>query len=184
MLRRVYVRRLGLALLATTFGTAALTTTSTPAEARRHHHRKASASRSVYAPPFSAMVVDANTGRSMYAVNEDEPRHPASITKVMTLYLLFEQLERGGLKLDSELTATARCAAQAPSKIGLRSGQTIEVEDAIKALVTKSANDAACTIAENLADSEEEFAEKMTRKARQLGMSRTVYRNASGLPNP
>lgn len=170
-------------------GVAASAALTSPAEARRHHRAKShspshAARGGGYAPPFSAMVVDANTGRTMYAVDETAPRHPASITKVMTLYLLFEQLERGTLSLDSELRASSRSAAQAPSKIGIRPGETISVEDAIKALVTKSANDVACTIAENLAGSEEDFAERMTRKARQLGMTGTVYRNASGLPNP
>jgi D-alanyl-D-alanine carboxypeptidase len=120
----------------------------------------------------------------MYGVDVDAPRHPASITKVMTLYLLFEQLERGTISLDTEFRISAHAASQAPSKLGLRPGATIEVEDAIKALVTKSANDVAVAIAENVGGSESEFAERMTRKARQLGMTGTVYRNASGLPNP
>jgi D-alanyl-D-alanine carboxypeptidase len=137
-----------------------------------------------YNPPYAAMVVDVKTGRTLHAENEDALRHPASVTKVMTLYMLFEQLERGKLSLDSPLTISANAASQSPSKLGLRAGSTIEVEDAILALVTKSANDIACAIAENLAGSEEAFAEQMTRKARSLGMTRTVYRNASGLPDP
>ncbi len=102
----------------------------------------------------------------------------------MTLYMLFEQMERGKFALDSELRITAHSAAQAPSKLGLRPGQTISVEDAIKAIVTKSANDVASAIGENIAGSEERFAEMMTAKARSLGMSRTHYANASGLPDP
>ncbi len=129
------------------------------------------------------MIVDAKTGRVLHATNEDALRHPASVTKVMTLYLLFEQIERGRFRLDSPLKVSAFAARQAPSKIGFTPGDTIEVEDAIKALVTKSANDVAVVVAENLAGSEEAFAEQMTRKARQLGMNRTVFRNASGLPN-
>jgi D-alanyl-D-alanine carboxypeptidase len=117
-------------------------------------------------------------------MNEDAPRHPASVTKVMTLYLLFEQLEKGRFTLDSEIPISAHAAAQAPSKLGLRPGQTIRVEDAIKAIVTKSANDIAVAVGEAVADgSESDFAELMTRKARALGMNRTLYRNASGLPN-
>ncbi|GJE38822.1 hypothetical protein KHHGKMAE_2897 [Methylobacterium persicinum] len=130
------------------------------------------------------MVVDAKTGKTLHAVNEDALRHPASITKVMTLYMLFEQMERGKFALDSELSISAHAAAQAPSKLGLRPGQTITVEDAIKAIVTKSANDVACAIGENIGGSEERFAQMMTAKAHALGMSRTHYANASGLPDP
>ena len=186
LLRSVGGRRVRFAILASAVGAMSLLVTTGEAEARRKNHRRAHAAQKggAYAPPFAAMVVDANTGRTMYAVNEDAPRHPASVTKVMTLYLLFEQLERGAISLDTELKVSSRAAAQAPSKLGIRPGDTIEVEDAIKALVTKSANDVAYAIAENLAGSEEDFAERMTRKARQLGMSGTVYRNASGLPNP
>ena len=156
-----------------------------PTEADARGHRRPHVNHGGgYAPPFSAMVVDANTGRTMYGVEVDAPRHPASITKVMTLYLLFEQVERGTISLDTEFRISAHAASQAPSKLGLRPGSTIEVEDAIKALVTKSANDVAVAIAENVGGSESEFAERMTRKARQLGMTGTVYRNASGLPNP
>jgi D-alanyl-D-alanine carboxypeptidase len=102
----------------------------------------------------------------------------------MTLYLLFEQLDAGRIKLDSQMEVSAHASSQAPTKLGLRPGQTLMVEDAIKALVTKSANDAAVVIAEHLAGSEDEFAKRMTRKARALRMTRTVYRNASGLPDP
>jgi D-alanyl-D-alanine carboxypeptidase len=133
---------------------------------------------------FAAIVVDANTGRTLYARNENELRHPASVTKVMTLYLLFEQLEKGRLRLDSPLMISAHAAAQAPSKLGLAPGETISVENAIKALVTKSANDIACAVAENVGGSEAAFARMMTSKAHALGMTRTHYENASGLPNP
>jgi D-alanyl-D-alanine carboxypeptidase len=163
--------------------TIAATSFSAPAEARKRHKAHRVTNSQAYAPPFAAMVVDVKTGKVLMAQNEDELRHPASITKVMTLYLLFEQLERGRYRLDSDLTVSARAERQAPSKLGLRAGQTIEVEDAIKALVTKSANDVAVTVAENIGGSEDAFAEMMTRKARQLGMTRTVYRNASGLPD-
>ena len=132
---------------------------------------------------FAAIVVDGNSGQTLYARNEDEPRHPASITKVMTLYLLFEQLERGRLSLDSQLRVSAHAAAQKPTKLGLRPGQSIMVEDAIKAVVTRSANDMAVAIAEAIGGDEEHFAELMTRKAHDLGMSRTRFVNASGLPD-
>ena len=110
-------------------------------------------------------------------------RHPASLTKIMTLYLLFERLEAGKMKLDTEMEVSEHASEQAPTKLGLRPGQTIRVEDAIKGLVTRSANDAAVVIAEAIAGDEDDFAKLMTRKARALGMTRTVYRNASGLPN-
>jgi D-alanyl-D-alanine carboxypeptidase len=149
-----------------------------PAEARsRRGH-------SSYTPPQSAMVVDGNSGKILYANNPDEPRFPASITKVMTLYLLFERLRDGRIKMDTPLKVTANAASQAPSKLGLEPGSTISVRDAIYALVTKSANDCAVVIAENLAGSEEDFARQMTTRARSLGMTNTTFRNASGLPNP
>lgn len=159
--------------------TVLVTAVSSPAEARRRTLHKGGG----YSPPYAAMVVDVKTGKVLHAENEDALRHPASVTKVMTLYLLFEQLEKGRFRLDSELKISAHAARQAPSKLGLKPGETIEVEDAIKALVTKSANDIAVAVAENIGGTEEGFADMMTRKARQLGMNRTVYKNASGLPD-
>ena len=132
---------------------------------------------------FAELLIDGNTGREIYGVNENALRHPASITKVMTLYLLFEQLERGRLHLDSRIRISAHAAAQPPTKIGLRPGQTISVDDAIKAIVTQSANDIAVAIAEALGGTEANFAVMMTRKAHELGMLRTHYVNASGLPD-
>jgi D-alanyl-D-alanine carboxypeptidase len=176
--------RVRIAVVAGLVGLGASLLGSTGAEARPKRPKKAQAAGQVYAPPFAAMVVDVNTGRTMHAVNEDALRHPASVTKVMTLYMLFEQLQKGKLQLDSELSVSRRAAAMAPSKLGVPPGGSIEVEDAIKALVTRSANDVAATIAENLAGSEDAFAARMTKKARSLGMTRTVFRNASGLPNP
>jgi D-alanyl-D-alanine carboxypeptidase len=137
-----------------------------------------------YAPPQASIVVDVNSGRVLHAANPDAPRFPASVTKVMTLYMLFEQLERGKLRLDSELPVSAFAARQAPSKIGFDPGETISVEDAIKALVTKSANDVAVVVAEAVGGDQETFADMMTRKARAIGMKNTVFKNASGLPNP
>ncbi|MGG3811364.1 D-alanyl-D-alanine carboxypeptidase family protein, partial [Methylorubrum rhodesianum] len=171
-------RAVAVLLLATSF----LVAVADPAEAKRRGHARKAVSG--YNPPYAAMVVDVKSGRTLHAVNEDALRHPASITKVMTLYMLFEQLEKGRYDLDSPLTVSANAAAQAPSKLGLRPGSTVTVEEAIKALVTKSANDVACAIGENIAGSEPRFAEMMTRKAKALGMSRTHYANASGLPDP
>jgi D-alanyl-D-alanine carboxypeptidase len=135
-----------------------------------------------YRPAYADIMIDDNSGEVLHETDPDAPRHPASLTKVMTLYLLFGELDAGRLKLDYDLAVSARAASQNPTKLGLRAGQTIKVEDAIKGLVTKSANDAAVVVAEALGGSEEEFAQMMTRKARALGMSNTTYVNASGLP--
>ena len=162
--------------------------TSHPAQARHstepHHFRaRVMTHGHDYSPPYSAIVVDANSGNVLHSASPDEPRHPASLTKIMTLYLLFERLEAGKLKLDSQLPVSEHASVQAPTKLGLKPGQTIAVEDAIRGLVTKSANDAAVVVAEAIGGDESDFAEMMTKKAHALGMSRTVYRNASGLPN-
>jgi D-alanyl-D-alanine carboxypeptidase len=152
----------------------------------RHAHyaaEESGGSEMVTPAGVAAIVVDGNSGRTIYALNEHQPRHPASVTKVMTLYLLFEQLEKGRLRLDSPLMISAHAAAQAPSKLGLAPGETIDVENAIKAVVTKSANDIAVAIAENIGGDEESFAEMMTSKAHALGMHGTHFANASGLPN-
>ena len=129
------------------------------------------------------MVVDENSGREIYGVNENALRHPASITKVMTLYLLFEQLDKGAMTLETRIPISEHAAAQEPSKLGIAAGDSLSVEEAIKAVVTRSANDVAVAIAEAIGRDEPAFAEMMTRKAHSLGMSRTLYRNASGLPN-
>jgi len=136
-----------------------------------------------YSPPSASIIVDGNTGEVLQAFNADGLRHPASLTKIMTLYLLFERLESGAIKLDTPLMMSAHAAAQAPSKLGIKSGQAIPVDQAIKAVITKSANDVAVAIAENLAGDEKEFAKLMSLKARALGMNRTMYVNASGLPD-
>src|SRR5215469_9896610 len=136
-----------------------------------------------YSPPSASIVVDGNSGAVLQASNPDALRHPASLTKIMTLYLLFERLEAGKISLDSLLRVSEHASGQAPTKLGLKPGQTITVEDAIKAIITKSANDAAVAVAENLAGDESRFAQLMTQKARALGMTRTTYINASGLPD-
>ncbi len=134
-------------------------------------------------PLFSAMVVDASTGRTLFSNHEDALRHPASLTKVMTLYLLFEKLKAGEMRLDERIGVSAHAASMAPTKLGLRPGSTIAIEDAIKAIVTKSANDMAVAVAEAIGGSEADFAAMMTHKAHTIGMSRTQYVNASGLPD-
>ena len=131
----------------------------------------------------AAIVVDMNAGRILYAQAPDAPRRPASLTKMMTLYMLFTYLRAGTISYDAELTVTPHAASQSPTKLNLKPGTTITTAEAINALVTLSANDAAVTIAENMAGTEENFARMMTEKARALGMSGTTFRNASGLPN-
>jgi D-alanyl-D-alanine carboxypeptidase len=162
--------------------------TSDSAQARRYYRHHASHVRhhdsgDSYSPQFSSIIVDGNSGATLTATSPDGIRHPASLTKIMTLYLLFERLDAGKMKLDTELPVSEHAADQDPTKLDLKPGSSIRVEDAIKGLVTRSANDAAVVIAEAIGGSEDEFAKMMTRKARALGMSRTVYRNASGLPN-
>lgn len=132
---------------------------------------------------YAEMVVDGDNGRVLVSRNADARKYPASLTKIMTLYMVFEALEQGKLHLDQTLKVSRRAAGQPASKLGLRRGETITVRQAIMALVTKSANDVATVVAEGIAGSEFKFALKMTRRARDLGMSRTTFRNASGLPN-
>lgn len=168
--------------------TTAIIFTTDAAEARRHrrhyaHHRVQRDMSESSSPKFASIIVDGNSGAVLQATSPDGIRHPASLTKIMTLYLLFERLESGKMKLDTEMPVSRHAADQDPTKLNLRAGQTIRVEDAIKGLVTRSANDAAVVIAEAIAGDEDDFAQMMTRKARSLGMSRTVYRNANGLPN-
>lgn len=136
------------------------------------------------AAKYAAIVVDADTGKVLHEANADTRNFPASLTKMMTLYMLFEAIEQGQMTLDTRLKVSKRAAGMAPSKLGLAPGSTIMVRDAIKALVTKSANDVAAVVAENLAGgSESRFAQNMTTKARSLGMRNTTFKNASGLPN-
>ena len=132
---------------------------------------------------YASIVVDAETGQVLHAANPDTQKYPASLTKIMTLYMTFEALETGRWKLNQKLKASKRAAGMSPSKLGLKAGDRITVKDAILALITKSANDAAVVIAESLGGTEIEFAKMMTAKAKQLGMKRTSFRNASGLPN-
>lgn len=150
------------------FALTALTVLSEPAAAAERH---------------AAMVIDANTGRVLHASEADALRHPASLTKMMTLYLVFEAIERGRANYGTKIKISQEAAAAAPSKLDLDPGEEITVIDAIRALVTKSANDVAVALAEHLAGSEDRFAAAMTAKARQIGMTRTTFRNASGLPD-
>jgi D-alanyl-D-alanine carboxypeptidase len=132
---------------------------------------------------YAAIIVDEKTGTVLHAANPDTRIHPASLTKMMTLYLVFEALKNNRLLLDTNITVSKRASRRPSSKLGLRKGHTITVREVIGALIAKSANDAATVIAEKLAGSETRFAQIMTARARQLGMSRTTFTNASGLPD-
>jgi D-alanyl-D-alanine carboxypeptidase len=132
---------------------------------------------------YASIVVDAETGTVLHARNADTRNYPASLTKMMTLYLLFEAIDQGKFTTSSRLKVSAQAARQPPTKLGLKQGSTIQVDDAIKALVTRSANDVAVVVGEALGGTESKFASLMTKKAKQLGMSKTTFRNASGLPD-
>ncbi|WP_395443878.1 D-alanyl-D-alanine carboxypeptidase [Caulobacter sp. UC70_42] len=133
---------------------------------------------------FAAIALDATTGEVLYARDADAQRYPASLTKVMTLYLAFDALDRGDLKLSDPVIISPRAAARPPSKLGLPAGQRLTVQEAINILVVKSANDVATALGETLAGNEGAFARQMTARAKALGMNHTVFRNASGLPDP
>ncbi|MBE0489599.1 MAG: serine hydrolase [Halomonas sp.] len=134
-------------------------------------------------PRYAAIVVDVESGEVLHAANADETRYPASLTKMMTLYLLFERLERGELRLDSPLQVSSYAASKQASKLYVKAGSTLPVETAIQALVIRSANDVAVVVAEALGGNEANFGRMMTDKARQLGMHHTTFRNPNGLPD-
>ncbi|MGB1669645.1 MAG: serine hydrolase, partial [Candidatus Puniceispirillaceae bacterium] len=135
------------------------------------------------AAKYAAIVIEETSGKVLFARNADKSRYPASLTKIMTLYLLFEELESGRMTMRTKLPVSRVAASRSPSKLYLKPGQTITVKDAIYALITKSANDVATVVGEALSGTEREFGKRMTRKARALGMSATTFRNASGLPH-
>lgn len=132
---------------------------------------------------YAGFVIDANNGQVLYEDRADEYRYPASLTKMMTLYLTFDALSKGRIKLSDDMPVSRYAAGRPPTKLGLPAGAKLKVEEAIFSLITRSANDASVTLAEYLAGSESAFAEMMTRTAHRLGMTRTTYRNANGLPN-
>lgn len=136
-----------------------------------------------WADKYASIVIDMDTGQVLHDRSADEKRHPASLTKVMTLYLVFEALDQGKLKLTDRMTVSKAASRAQPSKLGLKSGSTIKVEDAIRALVTKSANDVAIVIAEKIGGTEAKFVARMNAKAKELGMLNTTFRNSSGLPD-
>jgi len=133
---------------------------------------------------YAAIVVDATDGKVLYQSSSDATRYPASLTKMMTLYLLFEALESGRVSRTTMIPVSDYARSRPPTKIGFKRGGSIDVETAVMALVTKSANDVAVAVAEHLGGTEENFASMMTARARSIGMRSTVFRNASGLPDP
>ena len=134
-------------------------------------------------PKYAAIVIDANNGNTLFARHADKRRYPASLAKMMTLYILFEELEAGRLSLNSKITVSKNAARQPASKIGFKTGASIKAKDAILALVVKSANDVATAVAEHISGSEKNFARRMTKTAKRIGLRATQFRNASGLPN-
>ena len=178
--------RVGSALLIPALA-AALALSATPAAASIRHHRNlrvaAIPAGATDPDKDAALVLDGATGKILYSRNADATRHPASLTKMMTLYMLFEQLKNGQMTLATPLPVSEHAAIQHRTKLYLRPGTTIPVESAIRAIVVCSANDVAVAISEAIGGSEDHFAEMMTQKARQLGMTHTFYHNASGLPD-
>lgn len=170
-----------IALAAMLAGTAACSTSQTLDSA-------ALATPPPVAPPLSvkhaAIVVDSDTGRTLYESHSTEPRFPASLTKMMTVYMLFDAMKSGRVNKATPIPVSVHASRQPPTKLGVKPGQSITAETAILALVTKSANDVAAAVGEYLGGSEEQFGAMMTAKARQLGMRGTTFRNASGLPDP
>ncbi len=180
MVRRVRPLKLVFTLLLL-FGVAFSAATADAARKKkrvRHYHKP-----EPYVEKYAAIVLDAGNGRVLYEEMSHETRYPASLTKMMTLYMLFEQLDRGNVSLSTTLTTSAYAASQDPTRLGLNAGDQLTVEDAIKAIVIRSANDVAVVIAETLGGTEYQFATKMTQKAREMGMTATNFVNASGLPD-
>lgn len=180
MVVRVRPLRLLLTLLIV-LGVALSATTADAARKRKKAHHRAPPQ--PYVEKFAAVVLDPTTDRVLYERFSTATRYPASLTKMMTLYLLFEQIQKGNISLSSTMTASAYAASQDPTKLGVNAGEQVSVEDAIKAIVVRSANDVAVMIAEQLSGSEYQFSQRMTAKARELGMKSTYFVNASGLPD-
>jgi D-alanyl-D-alanine carboxypeptidase len=186
--RAAPLSRLFLAGVGISATTALLMLGASPAAARHHPGYHGHPRHGFYGVDPSreneSIVIDAETGRVLSEMNADAITYPASLTKMMTLYLTFEALNAGRLRLDQYLPVSTDAASKSPTKLHLVPGDSVQVHDLILGIVTKSANDAAAVLAEGLAGSEPAFADRMTAKARQLGMTNTIYRNASGLPDP
>ena len=132
---------------------------------------------------YASIIINENTDKIYFQKNADTMNYPASLTKIMTLYMIFDELKKNKIKMNTKFKVSKRASLRPPSKLGLKTGQTISVRNAILALVTKSANDVATVVAENLGKTESKFAKKMTKMAKKIGMKRTIFKNASGLPN-
>jgi D-alanyl-D-alanine carboxypeptidase len=181
MVRRVGPLHLFISLL--TIFAVVFTAATADAARKKHHRARHYRAPEPYVEKGAAIVIDANSGKVLYERMSTEKRYPASLTKMMTLYLLFEQLEKGNISLSSKITASAYAASQDPTRLGLEAGSELTVEEAIKAIIVRSANDVAVAVAERLGGSEYQFATRMTAKARELGMTNTNFVNASGLPD-
>jgi len=151
------------------------------AKKRKRYYKKKTVKKARGNPRYAAFVIDAKTGKVLHSRNGNAKRYPASLTKMMTLYLVFEDMKSGRINDKTRLVMSKAGARRQPSKIGLRAGQSISMKQAVLSLVTKSANDVATALGDQLAGSEREFAKRMTRKARQLGMKNTTFKNANGL---
>lgn len=181
MVRRVGPLHLFISLL--TIFAVVFTAATADAARKKHHRARHFRAPEPYVEKGAAIVVDAKSGKVLYERMSTETRYPASLTKMMTLYLLFEQLEKGNISLSSKITASAYAASQDPTRLGLEAGSELTVEEAIKAIIVRSANDVAVAVAERLGGTEYQFATRMTAKAHELGMMNTNFVNASGLPD-
>lgn len=155
----------------------------TSASAAQHKQKIKKPKHTVEMPVRQSIVIDVATGRVLHHSNADRPAHPASLTKMMTLYMLFDALKTNKVQLDTKLRVSKKASNQAPSKLNLKPNSTITVEQAIQAMIVKSANDVAMVVAENLSGTADEFCKQMTQRAQTLGMTNTVFKNPNGLPN-
>jgi D-alanyl-D-alanine carboxypeptidase (penicillin-binding protein 5/6) len=160
--------------------------TASGASAAKKSKSKTAKSHAIVSPisPPTSLVVDMNSGKVLHSVNATESIYPASLAKLMTIYLAFEALEAGKMSMGDYIPVSKRAEAELPCKLGLRSGETIKVKDAVDALVVKSANDAAVALGEKIAGTEDRFVKLMTKRAHSLGMNDTVFRRASGWHHP
>ena len=182
-LPRIFIIVISALLFTTTQVSLAFADVAPNAKKHKAHHKKHS--KVVYMRPApSSFIIDADTGKILESENADSLRYPASLTKMMTLYLTFEAIKKGELKLGQVIYASEHSAGQPQTNISLKAGEAITVKDAILSIVVRSANDSAVTLGEALGGTESGAAVKMTQKAHQLGMKNTVFRNSSGLPDP